>query len=569
MKPSSLCTALLFLLSLTFAIASPAQTVKTFNTLLSFDGSDGENPAYLASLVQGLDGNLYGTTNGGGANSYGTVFKITPAGTLTTLYSFCAQTNCTDGKGPEATLVLATDGNFYGTTILGGSSGCYSADFSCGTVFKMTPSGTLTTLHRFNGNDGGNPSGELVQTANGTFYGTTNEGGSSSNCKNVSGCGTVFKITPAGTLTTLYSFCAQTNCTDGTFPGVLVLATNGNFYGTTGGLTGNCSSGGCGTVFKITPSGMLATLHRFDGTDGNEPVGLVQGTDGNFYGITSGGGASGNGTVFKITPSGTLTTLHSFDVTDGYLPNAILVQGTDGNFYGTTAYGGSSNCSNSCGTVFKITPSGTLTTQHSFDGTDGSNPATGLFQATNGAFYGATSSGGSSSTCSGGCGTVFSLSVGLAPLVKTLPTSGKPGAKVIILGNNLKGATSVTFNGTKATFTILSASNMSTTVPVGSTTGTVKVVTPSGIFSSNVKFQVVPTILSFSPTGGAVGTSVTINGEAFTGATTVAFGGVKGTINSASYTKIMATVPSGAKTGKITVTTPGGTATSSATFTVP
>src|SRR5215469_5324569 len=307
MTPSSLCTALLFLLSLTSAIASPAQTVKTFSTLLSFDGSDGETPAYLASLVQGLDGNLYGTTHAGGANSNGTVFKITPAGTLTTLYNFCAQANCTDGKSPEATLALATNGTFYGTTFLGGSTGCDSGDFSCGTVFKITPSGALTTLHGFDGNDGGNPSGGLVEAANGTFYGTTHGGGSSSNCKNVGGCGTIFKITPAGTLTTLYSFCAQANCTDDAFPGGLVLATNGNFYGTTGGLSGDCGSGGCGTVFKITPSGTLTTLHRFDGTDGgNASAGLVQDTNGAFYGATSSGGSSSNcsggcGTVFRLS----------------------------------------------------------------------------------------------------------------------------------------------------------------------------------------------------------------------------------------------------------------------------
>jgi uncharacterized repeat protein (TIGR03803 family) len=487
MKPwSHLCTALPLLLLLACAIASPAQS---FNTLLSFDGSDGEFPAYL---VQGLDGNIYGTTSGGGAHSNGTIFKITPAGTLTTLYSFCIQTNCPDGRSPYA-LVLATNGNFYGTTTYGGGiDGCYTEDLSCGTVFKITPSGTLTTLHRFDGNDGGNPSGGLVQAANGTFYGTTSQGGiSSSNCGG--GCGTIFKITPSGTLTTLYSFCKQTNCPDDAFPRGLVLATNGNFYGTTAGVSGNCSSGGCGTVFKITPSGTLTTLHRFDGTDGSEPyVGLVQGTDGNLYGVTLGGGANGDGTVFKITLSGTLTTLHSFDVSDGESPDAILVQGTDGNLFGTTPFGGSGNCSNGCGTVFKITPSGTFTTQHSFDGTDGSSAQAGLVQATNGAFYGATSSGGSSSNCSDGCGTVFSLSVGLAPFVETLPTSGKVETTVKILGKNLRRATGVSFNGTAATFNVVSNSYIKTSVPNGATTGFVTVATPSRTLKSSKKFRVIP-----------------------------------------------------------------------------
>ena len=277
----------------------------------------------------------------------------------------------------------------------------------------------------------------------------------------------------------------------------LIQAANGNFYGTTlyGGASTNCAYG-CGTVFEITPSGTLTTLHSFDGTDGATPyAGLVQTSYGSFYGTTAGGGANNNGMVFKITPSGTLTTLYNFcsksGCTDGAGPDAGLVQATDGNFYGTTSGGGANNN----GTVFKITPSGALTTLHSFAGTDGANPFGGLVQATNGTFYGTTMSGGASTNCSYGCGTVFSLALGLAPFVETLPTFGKVGQRVAILGNTLTGATSVTFNGTPATFTVNpSGSAITTTVPSGATTGKLCVRTPGGMLMSNVAFQVLLTV---------------------------------------------------------------------------
>jgi uncharacterized repeat protein (TIGR03803 family) len=230
-------------------------------------------------------------------------------------------------------------------------------------------------------------------------------------------------------------------------------------------------------------------LHRFDGTDGSQSyAALVQGTDGNFYGTTGNGGTNKQGTVFKITPSGTLETLHSFDGADGSYPYAALVQGTDGNLYGTTHEGGANDinylCPLGCGTIFKITPSGTLTTLYSFcsqaNCTDGTLPGAGLVQDTDGAFYGTTESPS----------TVYSLSMGLGPFVETQPPSGKVGAAVKILGTSLTGSTSVTFNGTAATFAVVSASEITTTVPTGATTGTVQVVTPGGTLSSNVPFRV-------------------------------------------------------------------------------
>jgi uncharacterized repeat protein (TIGR03803 family) len=309
--------------------ASGSLPAQTFTTLLTFNGSNGSTPL---GLVQATDGNLYGTTQ----SSDGTIFKITPSGTLTTLFTFNGLGN--SAASPAAGLVQGTDGNFYGTTEYGGGNVCSGG---CGTVFKITPSGTLTTLHSFDKSDGGNPVAGLVQGTDGNLYGTTEYGGARS-CVNGSGidigCGTIFKITPSGTLTTLHSF----DNTDGSVPmGSLVQGTDGNFYGTTeqGGANGACSDGsvgsGCGTVFKITPGGTLTTLSNFGNypTDGINPLaGLIQGTDGNFYGTNSSGGVNFDGTVFNITPGGTFTALHSFDGTDGSGPAAALVQATDGNF---------------------------------------------------------------------------------------------------------------------------------------------------------------------------------------------------------------------------------------------
>ena len=537
------CAVLLLCAATTVAL--PAQT---FTTLVNFDGTDGAAPYYM-SLVQGTDGNLYGTTPDGGAHGVGAVFKMTPSGTLTTLYSFCPQTGCSDGETPYAGLVLGADGNFYGTTYEGGA-GIY------GTVFKITSAGALTTLHSFDDTDGAYPyGGALIQATNGSFYGTTYVGGAH-------GDGTVFRITSGGTLTTLHSF----DYTDGEAPvGGVIQGTDGNLYGTTieGGANGD------GTVFKITLGGTLTTLHSFDGTDGKEPyAALVQASNGTFYGTTLQGGANLRGTAFTITSGGTLTTLYNFCsqtvCTDGYAPDAALIQATDGNFYGTTAGGGTTGH----GTAFEITSGGILTTLYSFctqpGCADGNNPNGALVQATNGTFYGAADEGGAD-----GDGTVFSLAVGLGPFVETLPSSGKAAAAVKILGTNLTGATSVSFNGTAATFKVVSSSEITAGVPSGATTGFVAVTTPGGTLSSNVTFRVTPVISGFTPISGAPGTAVTITGNSLTGATRVTFGGVRATsftVN--SDTQITATVPKGAKTGKISVTTPGGIATSTGTFTV-
>jgi uncharacterized repeat protein (TIGR03803 family) len=408
----------------------------------------------------------------------GTVFKITPQGALTTLRDF----DSTDGAYPAAGLIQATDGSFYGTTAGG-----------VGTLFKITPGGTLTTLYSFDWTDGAEPYAGLVQATNGDLYGTTVYGGPSNPLcgPNPAGCGTVFKISPSGALTTLYAFCSQSGCTDGVYPWAgMVQGADGNFYGTT--VNGGAYGGG--SVFKVTPEGALTTLYSFcslpECADGGNPyAGLVQSDDGNFYGITV-------STIFKITPEGALTTLYKFcqgglPCVNGSGPTAGLVQATDGSFYGTTQSGGASSTGSSAGygTVFEITPGGRLTTLHSFDlGDGGYQPVGGLLQATDGSFYGTTWAGGT-----GDLGTVFKLDLGLRPFVKTLPTSGTVGAPVRILGSDLTGATSVSFNGVAAEFTVNSTgTTISTTVPAGATTGKVQVTTPNGTLLSNAIFQVTP-----------------------------------------------------------------------------
>ena len=395
MKSSSLGKILGIILTFCGAmvINSSAQTL---TTLVRFDGTNGSAPA--ASLIQASDGNLYGTTEYGGPidgceggfNPCGTVFKITLSGTLTTLHTFVYS----DGAFPVSPVVQGRDGNFYGTNQGEGDSG------GAGAIFKMTPGGTVTVLSSTSSVAG------LVQGRDGNFYGTTPRSYTN---------GTVFKITASGTLTTLHTF----NGTDGNNPQAgLIQATDGNFYGTTysGGTSSFCG-GGCGTVFKVTPSGSLTTLHSFSGTDGyNVYAGLVEGADGNFYGTTFNGGAHNVGEVYKITPSGTLTVLHTFDGTDGAYPRAAPVRATDGHFYGTTFQGGAYGQ----GTVFAITPSGLLTTLYSFcphsGCADGANPVGGVIQARDGNFYGTTTAGGNN-----GSGTVFKLQL---PITLTVSVAG-------------------------------------------------------------------------------------------------------------------------------------------------
>jgi uncharacterized repeat protein (TIGR03803 family) len=480
--------AVTLLVALT-VIATERVQAQTFTTIHTFDGTDGQYPT--AALIQATDGDLYGTIQLGDANGYGGVFKITTRGSLTTVYGFCEQPDCLDGGEPIGPVIQATDGDFYGVTGDGGAN-CDNSQ-QCGTVFSLSPHGELTTLYSFCSgvtSTYGCLEGQffgvgLVQAANGDFYGTTTKGGANS-------YGSVYKITHAGVLTTEVSF---NGTTDGEGPlAGLVQATNGLLYGTT-------SYGG--TVFDITEHGRLTTLTDFTNESGSAPQGaLIQATDGNLYGSTGGGGSNEQGTIFKITPAGVLTTLYNFcsqpNCADGADPWSALTQGSDGNFYGVTYCGGvaiSSPQYGGCGTIFRLTPNGDLTTLYSFcpqptaNGfcPDGNHPY-GLIQATDGNFYGTTWFGGSTSNY----GTVYRLSVGLGPFVALQTAFGGVGATVKILGTSLTGTTSVTFNGTPATFTIISKTHINATVPTGATTGTVTVTTPDGMLSSNRPFTVNP-----------------------------------------------------------------------------
>jgi uncharacterized repeat protein (TIGR03803 family) len=349
---------------------------------------DGSGPT---GLIQGSDGNFYGTTANGGRYGQGTFFKVTAAGAETVLYSFVGGAG--DGSNPEG-VVQGSDGNFYGATSGGGNGQC---QLGCGTAFKITPDGAETVLYFFTGmTDGGSPNG-LIQGTDGNFYGSAAFGGVVSSACGQSGCGVVFRLTPAGEETVLYSFTGGPS--DGAVAASLIQGSDGNFYG----VTAYGGSANVGTVFKVTAAGTETVLHAFagGGSDGAAPqTPLLQGQDGNFYGTTPLGGASSAGTLFRVTPAGAEAILHAFagGTSDGAQPYTGVIQGTDGNLYGTTSAGGSGNCPGGCGTVFKSTIAGAESLLYSF----GPSPAGGpqppqpssLIEGSDGNFYGTTTNGG-------------------------------------------------------------------------------------------------------------------------------------------------------------------------------
>ena len=460
------------------AVAATPSSAQTFKSLFSFQGTNGANPGYV-NLVQGSDGNLYGTTEVS-SGTEGTVFKFaTSASKPTTLHVFCTTGEpCLDGAKPVAGLTLASNGLFYGTTLDGGYYGV-------GALFQITTAGKFTHLYDFGGGMYGSyPESPPILAADGYLHGTASEGGSSKND------GLLYKISTAGKFASLLSFTGG----NGIYPYAgLIQATNGTYYGTTAEVTS-----GNGTVFEVLPTGTMKTLHKFIGAPGGGfPLSGLVLASGTLYGTTTTGGANHKGgTVFSISAAGKFTTLYSFcaksDCTDGAAPEGTLILGTDGNLYGTTYNGGMNTtaCNGGCGTIFRITTAGKLTTLYNFCSqsgcVDGYYPQGGLVQATNGTFYGTTFYGGTS----GSGGTVYSLSVGLGPFVKILPTSGTAGTTAMILGDNLTGATKVSFNGIDAAFRVVSSTEIEATVPMGATTGTVTVVTPESTLTSGAIFQV-------------------------------------------------------------------------------
>jgi uncharacterized repeat protein (TIGR03803 family) len=426
----------------------------------SFSGADGEFPRDGA-LTQGRDGKLYGTTQSGGSAGDGVLYKqqVGTNGNVV-FHNF---------DGPEGAIIiggltLAPEGNMYGAAGTGGA-------FNQGTLFKIDSAGSLTVLHNFSGGtDGSGPAAAPIEGTDGNFYGIT----SGSNSVHP----TIYQFKPSGNFATIYTYPDF-----GVLGYPLLQSSNGYLYATAG-------DGDCGTITKLTVAGVVKSVRNFSCT-GSGPKGpdgsLIQASDGFIYGTTVGGGPSNAGSVFRLDgKKGSLTVLYNFGSVqnDGLAPQAGLVEGSDGNFYGTTLAGGSQKS----GTIFKIAPDGTYTQLYSFPQVSGvlnQGPQASLVQHTNGSFYGTTENGGT------GLGSIFKLDMGLGPFITFVQPHGKIGRTAQILGQGLTGTTSVSFNGTPATsIKVVSDTYMVAVVPSGASTGPVVVTTPSGTLTSNKNFVV-------------------------------------------------------------------------------
>jgi uncharacterized repeat protein (TIGR03803 family) len=436
-----------FLLYIAPLAASSFVSAQTYTVLYNFDELSGpRNPGMIA---QSRGGAMLSSSHDVDSDQVGDAFRIWPDGSLQVLPLA--------GGEADGGLILATDGKFYGTTKFGSTS-------ESGTVFKMSPDGTVTTLHVFTGgSDGADPIAAPIQSVEGDFYGTTKYG-------------SVYRITKYGDFTLLRTLTG----TEGSVPeGPLVQGTDYYFYGTTawGGQYGH------GTIFRVSRSGNFKVLLNFDGAQGANPyAGLIQANDGNFYGVTQYGGSSDLGVLFRMRPDGTLTVLHGFTGgSDGGYPVGGLVQASDGNLYGTNTSGGK----NGSGVIFRATLGGDLVPVHDFDGATGVGALSALFQHTNGRVYGDTSEGGTY-----GQGVFYSLDEGLPPFVSYLPTYGRVGALVQILGQGFTANSVVSFNGTPATFKEVYPTYIRATVPDGATSGPITVTTANGTLTSNKVFVV-------------------------------------------------------------------------------
>ncbi|HTT98396.1 MAG TPA: choice-of-anchor tandem repeat GloVer-containing protein [Rhizomicrobium sp.] len=399
-QPKLASTAVALSAALALAVGAPSAARATRDQIIySFTGgADGSAPH--ARLTSDKAGNLYGTTSADG-RGYGTVFEYATKGGFATLYTF---NNGTDGAYANGVTYDEASGNLFGTARQGGANGK-------GVIFKLTPKGALTVLHAFAGTDGDAPSTRLTRDTLGNFYGAASAGGDLT-CFGGEGCGVIFKLAADGTYSVLHKFSGGA---DGSFPsGRLSKESDGDLVGVTneGGDLGCGNGNGCGTVFRVTPTGKFHVLHTFTGVGsmGFPAGGVAEDSRGNIYG-TVGGAREGNPDfVFKIARNGTYTVLHSFTGADGFDPFGDLLALQHGHmFYGTTSDGGK----NDAGTVFRFKPDGSFHTVHTFRKRyDGANPYVGLTETSRG-LYGTTDFGGSSYNCQyyyvNGCGTIYYL----------------------------------------------------------------------------------------------------------------------------------------------------------------
>lgn len=429
-------------------------------------GANPGDPVYpreIGVLSQGPDGCIYSTTQQGGEYGKGAIFKISPDGKWTVLHSF----NNTDGAGPVSGLTLGSDGSLYGTAYGGGKSS--------GTIYKITPDGTLTVLYDFlNGNDGSFPISAPVEGQDGNLYGVT------AYANNMPG-DAMYRISPNGAFKTLYTANRTAAATLGARGSNLIAGSDGNFYGTT--FAGGANN--MGTVYKLTPAGTVTALHSFDGYHGSVAYSLIQASDGNLYGTCSEGvgytGPSGFGIIYKLTLAGDYTVIHTFDGNNGSAPVATVIEGSDGNLYGVTR-GGTGG-----GVIYRLAKDGSnFAVLHRFKAGEAGLDTIPLVQNTDGCFYGDSYVGGSKLT-----GLVYKLDVGLKPFVRPVPNWGSHGATVGILGQGLKSATKVTFNGKPAKFQAVSDTYMTAVVPSDAATGAIEVTTPSATLTSS-RFQILP-----------------------------------------------------------------------------
>lgn len=438
-------------------LVSAAHAQFTYNVLYNFGNlGDPIQPFYSGIIAQGRDGNMYSSIESfeETMENYGGAYKITPAGTLSATFGL----NGTNGNEPLGGLTLGTDGNFYGTNYGGGFS-----SVPYGNIFRLNANSHIfTPLYTFQNNgDGALPTAPPIEGTDGNYYGTT------CGACNGQGYGSIYKITAGGSpvFTPLVS-CNETNC--GEITGPLFEGTDGNFYGATPAGGSNAA----GAIFRVTTGGKFSYVHSFllTGTGPRSPNYVILGSDGNFYGTAGGGNPGGIGTIFKMTPAGKLTWIYKLNATaDGESPIGLM-QATDGNFYGVNTSGGA----NGFGTIFQITPEGVFSVVHAFDGTDGSTPHSTVFQHTNGLLYGTTQEGGTAVDCT--CGVFWSVNIGASPFVAFVgQPAGKVGKTVEILGQGFTGTTAVSFNGTSASFKVVSGTSLTATVPAGAVTGTVQV----------------------------------------------------------------------------------------------